>query len=46
MVSYGELEIINFIKSLDDKLIIESSNRSLPSGKELDIYLPTLKNYH
>ncbi len=43
MVSYGELEIINFIKSLDDKLIIESSNRSLPSGKELDIYLPTLK---
>ena len=43
IVSYGELEIIDFIKSLDINLIIESSNRSLPSGKELDIYLPTLK---
>jgi len=43
MVSYGEIEIMEFIKYLDDKLIIESSNRSLPSGKELDIYLPSLK---
>ena len=41
--SYGESEITAFIQSINPTLLIERNTKHiLPSGKELDIYLPTL----
>jgi hypothetical protein len=41
--SYGEQEIKSFIQNLDSTLLIEQNTKNiLKSGKELDIYLPTL----
>lgn len=44
VVSKAETEIEEYIKSLDNTLEIERNNRNiLPSGKELDIYIPSKK---
>lgn len=42
MISYGEKEIVEFIKSICDYQIIEN-DRKILKGKELDIYIPSKK---
>ena len=42
-ISWGEVEIMEFIRSLDNTLIIEFGHRMLQSGKELDVYIPDKK---
>lgn len=41
--SAGEIEILNFIKEIDPLLETVHKNRTLLNGKELDIYIPSLK---
>jgi len=43
VISYQEKEILNFIKSIFDGEILENTRKILPSGKELDIYIPSKK---
>lgn len=40
--SKGELEILDYIKSIDNTLYIEQHNRSVLNGHEIDIYIPSL----
>lgn len=40
--SKGELEVLDYIKSIDNTLHIEQHNRSLLGGHEIDIYIPSL----
>lgn len=41
--SKGELQIVEFIKSLLPDTVIETKNRNICNGYELDIYLPEYK---
>lgn len=41
--SKGELEVLDYIKSLDNTMCIEQHNRSVLNGYEIDIYIPSLK---
>lgn len=44
MYSSYEIDLIDFIKSINNKLIIEHSNRNiLGNNQEIDIYIPELK---
>ena len=38
--SYGENEVVSFIESLDVTNIVTNSRDIIPSGREIDIYLP------
>lgn len=41
--SKGELEIVDFLKEHLPNIIIEQRNKKILHGKELDIYIPSLK---
>jgi len=41
--SGAEKEIVDYIKSITTELVLENTNKILPSGKELDIYIPSKK---
>lgn len=41
--SHYETEIMNYIKTLKSDIKMEQSNRTILSGKEIDIYLPDYK---
>jgi len=43
MLSRGEEEIYNFISNLIGKENVERRNRNILDGKEIDIYIPSLK---